>query len=235
MRGVAQTANLKSALRIFGRLANTQRPEKTAIISGKRGLGKSTSLQYLAKKHNGIYLYCLPTYTPNGLLDDLFAAAHAVPPDGRSTTKLLRAFCEYLKNTGRPLFLDNCDDICKGILPSIVRTIQDKSEQPIVMVGMERLPIKLARYPELLDRAHMAEFRLITRPEIDLLVTATTDISIDTELLDAIHRESRGRVRRATDSIDLIAEFAKRTGSKSISRADWGDQELVVSGDPQGD
>ena len=67
-------------------------------------------------------------------------------PAGKSIAVMFEQVCEQLSCSGKVLIIDEFDYCVdsKGLM-SLTRDIYDSAESPIVLIGEERLPSKLAR------------------------------------------------------------------------------------------
>ncbi len=223
---LAETSNLKRAQRVYGYLAKAKQKEKMAIYYGQRGLGKSTALESIALNQNAVYLYCMPGYSERSFIEDIVDACGLVP-EANSKTALLKQAIKYFQESGRPLLLDDCDNIAKGQLPEIARAIHDRAETIVILAGMERFAHKLMRWPQLVDRAHLLEFRPINSADLKVLAESLTQVVIKDDLLARILRASEGKARLATRAINYINQYGLANHMDIIDSKTWGEQPLL--------
>jgi AAA domain len=226
---LAEITNLRSAKRVYQYLQETKQPERIAIFYGKHGLGKSKSLELLQSENNGVYLYCLPEYSPRTFIEDILDACNIEPKSNR--TAMIKQAIEFFGDTKRTLFLDDCDNIASGKLPEIVRAIHDRAQNIVIMGGMERFVVRLSKWPQLLDRSHKLKFNLLSIQDV-IAIAQLSPVTIERPLIDKIFAVSEGKARLATWSIGYVNEFAMLREMDCIGVSDWGNQSLLPPSQP---
>ena len=120
-------------------------------------------------------------------------------PAGKSIAVMFEQVCEQLSCSGKVLIIDEFDYCVdsKGLM-SLTRDIYDSAESPIVLIGEERLPSKLAREERFHNRimdwipALPANFE----DAMKLRALYCDKVSIADDLLEKVWKISEGRVRR---------------------------------------
>jgi DNA transposition AAA+ family ATPase len=223
---LAETTNLRRAQRVYGYLSTARQKEKMAVYYGQRGLGKSTALESIAIEQNAVYLYCLPGYSERSFIEDIVDACGLVP-EGNSKAVLLKQVIKYFQESKRALLLDDCDNIAKGQLPEVARAIHDRAETIVILAGMERFAHKLMRWPQLVDRAHLLEFKPINSQDLKILAESLTQVVIKPCLLERILKVSEGKARLATRAINYVDQYGRANNVDIIDSKSWGDQPLL--------
>lgn len=226
---LAETSNLRSAKRVYQYLQEIKQPERIGIFYGKHGVGKSKSLELLQTQTNGVYLYCLPEYTPTRFIEDILDACGVEAKNNR--TAMLKQAIEFFGDTKRTLFLDDCDNITTGKLPEIVRAIHDRAGNIVIMGGMERFVVRLSKWPQLLDRSHKLKFDLLSIQDV-VGIAQLSPVTIERPLIEKIFAVCEGKARLATWSVGYVTEFAILRGLDCIGISDWGHQPLLPNSQP---
>ncbi len=231
---VAPLANVGMCLRALERGMNRP-PHLPGMVCfyGPSGWGKSTAAAYVANKHRAAYIECKSTWTRKAVLLAL-AKELGLPAPARTIYELTDQICEQLALTGRPVIIDEMDHLVDKSAVEVVRDIYEGSGAAILLIGEERLPKKLERWERFHGRildfygaqpAGMDDARHLAR----LYCPALT---IDDDLLAAIHKASRGSVRRICVNLERVNEFAQGQGMAEIGKDDWGDRPLFTGQAP---
>ncbi len=197
------------------------------VIYGLPGLGKSYTIQELARVTQGIYYYCAPGHSPRSLCNGILEACQQ-SATGSSTSEQIQTVASHLSANKAPLYLDDCDNLThKGTLLETVRAIHDLSGQPVVMTGMNGFVRKISRHPQLLDRAHILEFTPITLEDVTSLALTLSEVQFDQGLCEKIHHASQGKTRLAVRAINYCDKWAVQHKYDTIDIKKWGNQPLL--------
>lgn len=104
----------------------------------------------------------------------------------------------------------------------LVRQIQEESGAPVLLIGEEKLPMKLAEVERVHNRVlHWEAAQPCDLEDTRALATLLTSIDIADDLLERIRNQSQGRARRIVVNLDLVTEAARNLGMKTMSAADF--------------
>ena len=204
-----------------------------AVLYGPSGFGKSTVAAYLSNKFRAYYVECKSVWTKKALMENILKVMGIIP--GRTVADMLDQICEQLAKSGRPLIIDEMDHIVEKVAVEVVRDIYEGSRAPILLIGEERLPAKLAKW----ERFHGRILEWVAAPAADLqdakiLADFYCDgLDVSDDLLSAIHAKSKGSVRRIVTNLDRVREEAGNQGLKSMSMKEWGKREIWAGEAPQ--
>jgi DNA transposition AAA+ family ATPase len=126
---------------------------KMAIIYGRFGLGKTTIIERLALDTDAALTRTLATWTPKAAMADLCREL-GIDEKGTSNT-LQNRIIEELNHEPRPIIIDEIDTILTSSMKAILtafRDIHDKTDIPIVFVGMEESRKILKKEPHYYSR-----------------------------------------------------------------------------------
>jgi len=113
-----------------------------AVIVIPSGCGKTMMLQILTEKLSGQYLYCDELLTPRSFLRALSEALDVRQRRGGAAAGIMRDIIDKLRGTNRPLFLDEAHRLPSAVF-SVIRSIHDQAEVPIIMAGTEEIVVKV--------------------------------------------------------------------------------------------
>ncbi|MDD2367632.1 MAG: ATP-binding protein [Desulfuromonadaceae bacterium] len=204
-----------------------------AVLYGFSGYGKSTAAAYISNKMNAYYVECKSVWSKRAFMENVLKVMGIVP--AKTSSDMLDQICEQLAKSGRPLIIDEMDHIVEKVAVEVVRDIYEGSRAPILLIGEERLPGKLAKW----ERFHGRIMEWAAAPAADLhdaKVLADfycAGVTVADDLLNIIHQKSKGSVRRIVTNLDLVRKEAQSQGLSSISLKEWGKRELYTGEAPQ--
>lgn len=147
-----KTTNVKNFIGLVENLQNKpQNIPKMALVYGEPGLGKSQTAIWLACKYDGIYLRASNLMTGRWLLKEVVKELDEIPRF--LTSDNFNIVVKKLKKNPQIIFIDEIDYLMNNYKTvETLRDIHDKTECPIVFVGMSLVHKKLERYKHLYDR-----------------------------------------------------------------------------------
>ena len=194
------------------------------VMFGYSGYGKSYASIYAQNKTRAIRVEMMDTWTRKTLLTAILQECGVRNPAG-SVPELAQLAIQMLaEEPNRPLFIDEADKICdKGFIET-VRELAMGSNVPVLLIGEEALPAKLAKVERVANRilgyfgAEPCDLEDAKKLAEMLLPEGVT---IEDPLLDEIRVQGDGRARRIATSLDGVAHWARNTGVKAVSKADY--------------
>ena len=204
-----------------------------AVLYGPSGFGKSTAAAYISNKKNAYYIECKSVWSKKAFMENLLKVMGIVP--GRTVSEMLDQICEQLVKSGRPLIIDEMDHIVEKVAVEVVRDIYEGSRTPILLIGEECLPKKLAKW----ERFHGRIMEWVAAPAADLQDARTladfycAGVTINDDLLGLIHSKTGGSVRRIVTNLDLARKEAVSQGLTSIGLKEWGKRDLYTGEAPE--
>ena len=206
----------------------TTRKEKMLCLYGKPGLGKSQGCDLLSRQERALYFQCPPNPTPYAFVRALAIKINA--PYGRSLSGQLQKLVEFFQSARRSLMMDEAGRMFwrhRDKLAEICRYIHDEANIPVILVGIEDLPMELSRYPQLADRIHFLEFQPWTKEDVALVAKTCCEVRLNKDLLQAIYKFTGGNGRLVTRCFEHIERHGQALGLESIGVKEWGNQPFL--------
>lgn len=197
---------------------------RMAVIHGFAGAGKTTATGWLAVKHNALFFRSWPVWTPSSLLKEM---TDALKLDvGRTNAERLNAIITVLRNSNRPVFFDDCDQLflCNDPhkLFEIIRLIHDQTDSQVIFVGQEKFAPKLRRWEQLASRiSEHVEFTPLSLKDASAIAVARCEVEVAPDLMGHLHQQSGGRARRVVVGLSAIEAYAQEQGIDRVDLARW--------------
>ena len=130
-------------------------------------------------------------------------------PEFRSDALFDQAVEQLLENP-RPMLIDEVDYLVRGGMVEILRDLNDITNAPIVLMGMEHADKKLKRFRHLYDRiSAVVKFDLFSKEEISNLANQICDVSLSGSAISHIHKQSQGKLRLTTTWLARAEKIAR--------------------------
>lgn len=224
---VAPLANVVRLRMLLDRI-QTRAPGLPGLgcFHGPAGHGKTTGGIYLTNTANCVHIEALPFGGAKGLMENI-ARELGLRPE-RTLSRLFDQVAADLALSGRPLLLDEADKVLSDTVIETVRRLHDVSGVPVILMGEETLPQKLQKWERVHSRmlAWVATEPASAEDVRHLAPIYARGIEVTPDLMDRIHKDSRGSVRYVSTNLAHVAEFARSRGMVRVSLADWGGQAL---------
>ena len=191
------------------------------LVHGEAGRGKTCITAHLAVKQNAIFLTALPIWSPRWMLSKIAEEM------GGKTTGFLGPMYEFisreLTERPRPIYVDEGDSIAeKKELIETLRILHDMTAIPLVLIGMGDFRAKVERRPQLSRRILRAvDFKPSSLDDSRLLATELAEVRIADDLIEALHRRSRGSAGLFVKELAAVEGFCHRHGLNKIAVADY--------------
>jgi len=202
------------------------------VYYGPSGFGKSFSATYTANQMRAYYIECKSSWTKKGLLVSILKEMGIAP--AHTIYEMTDQISEELVLSQRPLIIDEMDHIVDKKAVEIVRDIYEGSQASMLLIGEEKLPVKLKKWERFHGR--VLDFVPAQPASIEdaqhLSRLYATGIKVADDLLAEIHRISRGSVRRICVNLDRVRETACREDWDTVTKKTWGNRELYTGEAP---
>lgn len=196
------------------------------------GFGKSFSACYAANAMLAYYIECKSSWTKKGLLVSILKEMGIAP--AHTIYEMTDQISEQLVLSQRPLIIDEMDHIVDKKAVEIVRDIYEGSQASMLLIGEEKLPVKLKKWERfhgrVLDFVPAQPASMEDAQHLAKIYASGTDIAED--LLAEIHRIARGSVRRICVNLDRVRETACREDWTIVTKKAWGNRELYTGEAP---
>jgi DNA transposition AAA+ family ATPase len=229
---IAVLKNVTAIMVLLDKLAN--RPANLpgiGVMAGHSGYGKTTAAQYAQNKLGAVYIEARHYWTQRTFCEALLHELGVHRPRGTIAAMMGEAIELLADAPERPLIIDEADKLCDKKSIELVRDLYETSGAPVLLVGEELLPRKLAQY----ERVHNRVLDWVYAQPCDLadcralaeIICPGLDIADD--LLERINRGTHGRARRIATTLHDVAEFARNDGSLVVDAASY--QGRIFSGE----
>lgn len=207
-----KTTNVKNFIGLVENLLNKPKNiPKMGLIYGEPGLGKSQTALLLACKYDGIYLRASNLMTGRWLLEEVVKELDEIPRF--LTSDNFNIVVKKLKKNPQIIFIDEIDYLMNNYKTiETLRDIHDKTECPIVFVGMSLVHKKLERYKHLYDRfSEIVKFKSFGVTDLKQIFDGLSEIPFTTESIEYIHPKYN-RFRQIVQLINQLEIYAKDNG-----------------------
>lgn len=192
------------------------------VFHGPPGYGKTQAAIFAAASLDAIHISVQELWTRKTLLTEVLRELGA-PAKGTLAELMMKAN-EALAIAGRPLVIDEADYAVQKGLIQIIRDFSDGSQVPVILIGMEELPQKLAKW-ELVDSRVLSwtAAEPATLKDAQLLASYyAPGINIHDDLLNHILARNTGNIRLTSIDLSYVKEQADKWTQDEVSLATWG-------------
>lgn len=185
-----------------------------ALVFGEPGLGKSRTALWWALKNDAVYIRSANMMSCRWFLEELVEELGEVAYFRMSD--LFKQCVKQLKENPRIIIVDEIDYLVKdNLIIETLRDIHDKTDVPIVLVGMNKADKKLMRYSHLYDRiSKKLKFETFSYNDVKSIVTQLCEI----EMTDCAVKHIFSQANRLRQIVKLIntAENICRTNGLNL-------------------
>lgn len=212
-----RTKNVKNFISMVKRLqekpANVPR---MALVYGEPGLGKSQTALWWAVRNDAIYIRCSNNMSSRWLLDNLVEELGEKPLF--ATSDLMTQVETLLAEKPKVLIFDEIDHLLNSYKAiETIRDIYDKTNNPVILMGMGKADKKLKRYRHVYDRiSEILKFEVFSEIEIQSFIEKLADISFSDDSMKLIYQTSN-RLRQTVSIISRAEELARSNNLELIT------------------
>lgn len=180
-----KTKNVKNFIGLIENLlAKPTNLPKMALIYGEPGLGKSQTALWLACQYDSVYIRCTNLMTGRWLLEELVKELDEIPR--YLTSDHFNLCVKSLKASQKVVIIDEIDYLAndrKSI--KTLRDIHDKTNCPMIFVGMGLAHKKLERHRHLYDRfSEIVKFETFSVVDVKEIVEKLSEIKFSAEVIE---------------------------------------------------
>ena len=181
---------------------------KMGLVYGEPGLGKSQTALWLACKSDGIYLRASNLMTGRWLLEEMVKELDEIPRFLISDN--FNIVVKKLKQNPQVIFIDEIDYLINNYKTiETLRDIHDKTDCPIIFIGMGLAHRKLERYKHLYDRfSEILKFETFGVNDLSQIIGQLSEIPFAPDAIEYIHSKFN-RFRQIIQLINQMEIFAK--------------------------
>ena len=156
---------------------------KIALVYGDYGLGKSQTIQWWVDKNNSVYVRAIKSMTSRWLISEIAEELGEEP--FWHTQETFSIVESHLKRNPKAIVIDEMDYLTQNDTIELIRDLHDKTNCPIVFVGMSMADKKLARYPHLCDRIYKSlKFETFNSEDIKEILSELTELNFTSDAIE---------------------------------------------------
>ena len=229
-KGFVQNSNY--ARFVQGVKAVEQRGAREAslmLVTGPAGLGKSETVDRFACDANALYLRAKETWSKRGMLTEMAETLRI--PTNLTNHEMQARIIGAIGPRQIPIIIDEAEHTVKSTASILecVRDISDLTETLVVLVGMESIEQRIARFPQISSRiAQVVRFEVLSEQDVRLACKQLAEVEIDADLVRELHRQSDGKMRLVMNGIAAIERFARGNSLEKATAAAFAGVELCI-------
>ena len=213
-----KTNNVRNFIGVVENLQNKPKNiPKMGLVYGEPGLGKSQTALWLACKYDGIYIRASNLMTSRWLVEEIVREMDELPR--YLTSDNFNVVISKLSQKPKIIFVDEIDYLMNNYKSvETLRDIHDKTDCPIVFVGMGLAHRKLERYKHLYDRfSEIVKFETFGVNDLSQIFSQLSEIPYTPESIEYIHKKYN-RFRQIVQLINQMEIFAKDNNLTEITK-----------------
>jgi len=213
-----RTQNVKNFIGLVENLINKPNNiPKMGLVYGEPGLGKSQTALWLSAKYDGIYLRCTNLMTGRWLLEELVKELDEIPR--YLTSDNFNLCVQKLSKTPQIIVMDEIDYLMNDTKTiETLRDIHDKTNCPIIFVGMGLAHKKLERYKHLYDRfSEIIKFETFNISDVKQIMEELSEIKFTADAIEILHKK-HNRFRQIVQAINQFEAIAKENNLTGITQ-----------------
>ena len=204
-----KTTNVKNFIGLVENLLNKSKNiPKMGLIYGEPGLGKSQTALWLACKYDAIYLRATNLMTGRWLLEEIAKELDEIPR--YLTSDNFNLITQKLKRNPQIIIVDEIDYLMNNLKTiEILRDIHDKTDCPIIFVGMGLAHKKLERYKHLFDRfSEIVKFETFGVNDLKQIFDQLSEVPFTPDAIEFIHRKYNGfrQIVQLINQLEIVAK-----------------------------
>ena len=182
---------------------------------GFSGYGKTYATIYTQNKFNAVRVEVGDSWNRKSFVRAVLREAGVAEPRGATSDLMEQAILALGEYPNRPLIIDEADKLVDKGLIELVREIAEHAQIPVLLVGEEALPSKLARVERVHNRI-LDWYPAVPCDLIDCRKLAEIflkNVEIDDALLNIVREKAQGRARRIVVTLTKMKEWVVNNGA----------------------
>lgn len=209
------------------------------VVDGDPGLGKTHTMSRWVAQTGSIYLRAQKGWDYSWFIEDLLMEL-SIKDAPRGRRAKFRHVIEALTDRaasamveGRTfgLVIDECDLVSsRAEIMEAIRGISDVFHLPTILVGMGKLRDHLRRFPQIESRGpRKVKFKPADLGDVQALIAGRCEVPVAPNLVQYVHRLSRGYNREIMEAIANIERFGLRmdVGPEGVTIDDMAGQVIM--------
>jgi len=188
------------------------------LAYGPPGTGKTETGMWYAAQNLVPYIRAKDITSRRSLLSNIVAELGEAP--AFRSDALFDQAVEQLIERPRTVLIDEVDYLMRGGMVEVLRDLNDITNVPIVLMGMEHADKKLKRFRHLFDRiSAVVKFELFSEAEIKKLASQICEVALSDDAISYIHKQSKGKLRLTTTWMSRAEKLARLNGIDEVTAA----------------
>ena len=211
-----KTRNVKQMISMFNRLRDREDGVPgMGLVYGEPGLGKTQTINWWAFKNNAILVRCTQLMTARWLLTEILDEMGEL--SGYKISDCFKLVVRNLLVNPQIIIVDEVDYLTvDSRAVETLRDIHDKTNVPIILVGMINAKSRLKKFNHLYDRlSEIVKFEKFSRADIKTIVQELSEIEMTDCAIRYIYT-NLNRFRQIVKVINKAEIIAKANGLNSI-------------------
>ena len=212
-----RTQNVKNFISAINNLQN--KPDgvpRMSLVYGEPGLGKSRTALWWAVKNDAVYLRSSNMMSGRWFLEELVEELGESPMS--KSSDLFNQTVNQLIEVPRTLIIDEIDYLLndsKAI--ETIRDIYDRTNVPIVLIGMNKANKKFIRHRHIYDRfSEIVKFETFNYEEVENIIKELSEVQIDESAVKLIFNQAN-RFRQIVSIISKAEKISKSNADLVIT------------------
>lgn len=211
-----KTNNVKRFITMMNNLQNRgEGVPGMGLVYGEPGLGKTYGIMWWAMQNDAIYIRCANMMTSKWLLEEIAEELGEIPY--MKTSDTYNQVINHLLRFPKIILVDEIDYLTSDTRTiETLRDIHDKTNVPIVFIGMAHSNRQLMRYKHLYDRlSEILKFQPFSKSDILKIIDEISEVEITQDAKEFICTKTK-RFRQIVKMINKAEQIAKSNGINSI-------------------
>ncbi len=211
-----KTNNVKRFITMMNNLQNrAEGVPGMALVYGEPGLGKTQTINWWAFKNNAILVRCTQLMSARWLLSEILEEMGEIY--GYKISDCFKLVVRNLLVNPQIIIIDEVDYLTvDSRAVETLRDIHDKTNVPIVLVGMINAKSRLKKFNHLYDRlSEIVKFEKFSKNDIKTIVQELSEVEMTDCAIRYIYT-NLNRFRQIVKVINKAEIIAKANGLNSI-------------------
>lgn len=211
-----KTQNVKSFINLMNNIKS--RPENVpgmALVYGEPGLGKSKAVLWWVAQNDAVYIRGTNLMSGRWFIKEVVEELGEIPY--HYSMDLFNQCIRLLIERQIPIIVDEVDYLATDAKTiETIRDVHDKTNVPVVLVGMGMAQRKLARYKHLYDRiSEIVKFKYFNKNDVKDIITQLSEVEMTECAIKFIYSKSN-RFRQIVRLINKAEQIAQANGLSTI-------------------
>ena len=211
-----KTNNVKRFITMMNNLQNrAEGVPGMALVYGEPGLGKTQTINWWAFKNNAIFVRCTQLMSARWLLSEILEEMGEIY--GYKISDCFKLVVRNLLVNPQIIIIDEVDYLAvDSRAVETLRDIHDKTNVPIILVGMINAKSRLKKFNHLYDRlSEIVKFEKFSKTDIKTIVQELSEVEMTDCAIRYIYT-NLNRFRQIVKVINKAEIIAKANGLNSI-------------------